>query len=109
MSPDKPPAYLAVLLAHLQANDLEPGVHHVEVQHDDGCALLTGTGSCDCAPAVLSGPVVDGKYDGRPNRRERRRRMREGQRVCLDCGGGLARTDPPGGPCYSCRRWGSLS
>jgi hypothetical protein len=41
--------------ARLQGR-LTPGLHHIEVRHDDWCDLLKGTGPCNCNPDV-SGPV----------------------------------------------------
>jgi hypothetical protein len=39
--------YLGRLLASQQ--NLSPGVHHVFVEHDDGCPIFQG-GSCTCTP-----------------------------------------------------------
>ncbi len=69
----KAPRYLALVLEHARACELGPGVHQVEVRHEDGCALITGKGPCDCTPVIVSGPAIDAKL---LNRRERRRRQR---------------------------------
>jgi hypothetical protein len=45
------PAYLAKLVTI--ALSLPRGsVHHVDIYHDDWCALLTHDGVCDCSPDV---------------------------------------------------------
>ena len=49
--------YAAKLLALIERErlDLAPGIHHVDIHHDDWCAIYKG-GTCDCAPDVtLSG------------------------------------------------------
>jgi len=51
--------WLPAVLKH--ADVLGPGVHHVEVRHDDWCSLLSG-GVCDCAPDVESGARMEKKY-----------------------------------------------
>ncbi len=69
------PNYLAVLLAHIEAIrlTLTPGtMTFAMVRHDDWCAMLAGTGPCNCSPDVVSGPPLRP-----PNRRERRHRGRE--------------------------------
>ena len=30
----------------------QPGVHHIRVAHDEWCALLRGTGPCNCDPGA---------------------------------------------------------
>jgi hypothetical protein len=30
----------------------QAGLHHIRVSHDDWCALLRGTGECNCNPDV---------------------------------------------------------
>jgi len=58
--------HIRALLAHYASGGIRKGeVTHVEVQHDDGCALLAG-GACDCEPTVVTGPAVDRKHGGRP-------------------------------------------
>jgi hypothetical protein len=34
---------------------LGPGLHHAMILHDDWCALLAGTGPCNCEPIVREG------------------------------------------------------
>lgn len=59
------PRYLALVLAHLEAQRPKPGTFvHVEVRHDDDCALWDG-GDCNCEPEIETGQRVDRKY-GRP-------------------------------------------
>ena len=52
--PKLTPNYLARVLA-LAARLPKGGVHHVQVLHDDSCALLAGRGPCDRAPGVRVG------------------------------------------------------
>jgi hypothetical protein len=49
-------------LARLQKR-LPPGLHHFNILHDDWCALLKGTGECDCDP-IIQGPIPNADYDG---------------------------------------------
>ena len=53
-------AYMPAVLEHAEV--LGPGVHHVEIRHDDWCSLLNGRGVCDCAPDVESGARIEKKY-----------------------------------------------
>lgn len=48
------PAYLEKILLIARQHKIlrEPGVHHIQVAHDDWCALLRGTGDCNCNPDV---------------------------------------------------------
>lgn len=59
----KRPKYLDALRQHLRESAAEPGVHHVEVRHDDDCRIFDGA-ACDCDPEVESGLRVEGKYGG---------------------------------------------
>ena len=47
-----PPRYLKKLLEATRQAQLLPGVHVVNVYHDDGCDLLAGRGPCNCDPDV---------------------------------------------------------
>jgi hypothetical protein len=51
----KPPKYLNRVLETLNANNVPGTVTHVTVLHDADCALLVGTGGCDCEPEVFNG------------------------------------------------------
>lgn len=55
------PNYVDALLEHLANSPLGPGVHHVEVRHDDDCPIFDGR-PCDCEPEIESGERVDEKY-----------------------------------------------
>lgn len=57
------PAYLKVLLEHLRLVPLEKGVTHIDVYHDDACAIFDGN-PCNCEPSVASGPLVQSRYEG---------------------------------------------
>lgn len=59
----KRPAYLPLLIRHFQDRKLPPGVHHIEVRHDDDCAFWRGL-PCDCEPIIETGARVDRKYGG---------------------------------------------
>ena len=39
-------------MIELQAQQLEPGLYHFEITHDDWCALLKLEGPCNCNPDV---------------------------------------------------------
>jgi hypothetical protein len=41
--------------ALLESGMVPKGVMHVGVYHDDGCALMVGTGDCNCDPEVRFG------------------------------------------------------
>jgi hypothetical protein len=58
------PNYLALLLRMLEREPLKSGVTHVTVYHDTWCALLKGTGACNCEPVIGHGAP--------PNRAARR-------------------------------------
>lgn len=48
-------AYIPLVLAHAAELELQPGhLVHVQVLHDDWCALLADTGPCNCEPEVRS-------------------------------------------------------
>lgn len=34
--------------------DQPPGLYHVHVLHDDWCAMLAGTGPCNCEPEITA-------------------------------------------------------
>ena len=58
--------FLEVLEEHLKQAGIEPGLHHVEIRHDDECGIFEGR-FCDCNPDILSGPLIDAKWDGAPD------------------------------------------
>lgn len=41
---------------------LDPGLHGVEIQHDDECSALSGRGRCDCRPIGFL-PHKDGLHE----------------------------------------------
>jgi hypothetical protein len=43
-----PPKYWATIAKKIT----RPGLHHVNVYHDDWCDLLAGRGPCNCNPDV---------------------------------------------------------
>jgi hypothetical protein len=53
-----------IRLARLQKT-MPPGLHHINIFHEDSCSLIRGTGECDCTPDI-SGPIPNSEYDG-PN------------------------------------------
>ena len=57
------PRYLDALLRHVDQVELEPGVHHVEIHHQDHCPFMRG-GECCCKPVITSGPGSDRKFGG---------------------------------------------
>ena len=59
------PKYRKPLEEHLKENPdlLKPGVHHVEVHHDDDCAIWS-RGVCSCDAVIASGDAVDEKHEG---------------------------------------------
>lgn len=44
--------YWPKVLALAAELGVEPGVHVVDVLHDDWCSILKGEGFCDCDPDV---------------------------------------------------------
>ncbi len=46
----KVPNYLSQVIA--DSAHLKPGIHHMQVAHDDWCNLLRGKGQCNCNPDV---------------------------------------------------------
>ncbi len=50
----KPGGYLDKILKLQRERPIlqTAGVHHIEVRHDSWCALLQGTGKCNCHPEV---------------------------------------------------------
>lgn len=62
--------YVAELMKFISANPtLKPGLHHIQIGHDEWCPLLLGTGPCICLPVVCS-----------PNRKERRATKKRAKR-----------------------------
>jgi hypothetical protein len=58
--------HIRAVLTHYANGGARKGkVTHVEVQHDNECALFAG-GACDCGPTVATGPAVDRKHGRRP-------------------------------------------
>ena len=55
--------YSKVLLSHLREVQFSPGVHHIEVRHNDDCGFFRDK-PCDCEPVVESGARVERKYGG---------------------------------------------
>jgi len=56
-------SYRRKLLRHLKESPLPAGrVSHCEVRHDDWCALLKGSGLCNCNPDIETGVRIDRKY-----------------------------------------------
>ena len=55
------PNYLRILEEHLRNVEFAAGIHHVEIFHDDWCAVFEGD-TCNCTPEVASGPMIDAKY-----------------------------------------------
>ena len=53
------PKYMpaAIAAARQSIERRGPGIHHVTIYHDDWCALLAGTGPCNCEPEVEEGGV----------------------------------------------------
>ena len=47
----KNPQYLRKIIATAQQRQLSPGLHIVQVRHDDWCALWQG-GECNCDPEI---------------------------------------------------------
>lgn len=54
--------YLRTLAEHIRTTQFKPGVHHVEVRHDDDCGMLRGR-DCDCSPTIESGVRVQRKHN----------------------------------------------
>jgi hypothetical protein len=50
----KPPKYLKRVLETLNANNVPGTVTYITVLHDDDCALLGGTGDCNCEPEIFN-------------------------------------------------------
>ena len=48
----KLPGYTQKLLDAVKDVQLTPGLHIAHIMHDDWCALLAGTGPCNCNPEV---------------------------------------------------------
>lgn len=48
----KKPKYADDVIAKALRTRAQPGVYLVGVAHDDWCALLQGTGPCNCNPIV---------------------------------------------------------
>ena len=48
------PRYLEQIIRLQQERPIlqQPGVHHIRVAHDEWCAMLRGTGPCNCNPEV---------------------------------------------------------
>lgn len=55
---------LDALAHHLKETSFSPGVHHLDILHDDDCGIFQGH-ACDCEPSIVSGPLIDAKYEGR--------------------------------------------
>lgn len=50
---DRPGNYLEKLLKATKDNPPKPGtVNHVQIRHDDWCALLASKGPCNCDPDI---------------------------------------------------------
>ena len=49
---DGPPKYLGQVLALAEAMEYPPGLHHINVFHDEWCDLILGRGMCNCNPVV---------------------------------------------------------
>ncbi len=62
---DKRHTRSVVVEKHLEENPPVPGtVFHVELRHDEWCAIWAAEGPCDCQPDVVTGPLIDRKYGG---------------------------------------------
>lgn len=46
------PGYLDRVIAQILAVGIRDGVHHVIVEHQDGCPMLRGERRCTCNPTV---------------------------------------------------------
>lgn len=56
--PNKPGAwsestYVQDLLALEKSGSLSPGLQLCDIYHDDWCALIAGTGPCNCNPDIV--------------------------------------------------------
>jgi len=53
--PGRVPNYPSKLMEKVQAAGIRPGLTHVYVEHDGGCAIFRG-GTCDCNPEIMLRP-----------------------------------------------------
>lgn len=63
--PSTPSKYLQMLMQHIERTGTSPGLHHIEVRHDPWCGIFEDD-ECDCEPDIVSGPLIDRKYQGEP-------------------------------------------
>jgi len=48
----------------------KPGVYHMEVEHDDGCPMLSGGDRCTCKTTNTSEIFTDKQWRNRQERRK---------------------------------------
>lgn len=49
--------YLKAIEAAFERGELRPGLHYVDIGHDDWCDYLNGRGPCNCEPDITIAPL----------------------------------------------------